>query len=190
MFLQSARRAASSTGVRVASRFTACSSRTAGARAPYALAFGNPLQRQIASVAPNSSTARLCQSVRSFSSGGEESTEQRVIKAVEKYIHERADDLRKELQETNMEDGSDAKKKLQDQLTALENILKDGKGVSPDLTWSELHFDEFDQVEVLLEVEEAFGGHYIPDEKSDTIAGVKETIEYFESELKADEAEA
>jgi acyl carrier protein len=43
--------------------------------------------------------------------------------------------------------------------------------------WDELSFDDLDRVEVLLEVEDAFN-HIIPDDESDAIQSVSETVAY------------
>jgi len=49
--------------------------------------------------------------------------------------------------------------------------------VAKTTKWADLAFDEFDQVEVLLEVEEAFDA-IIPDDASDKIESVDQAIEY------------
>eukprot|EP00392_Amoebophrya_sp_AT5.2_P005985 g5995.t1 len=90
----------------------------------------------------------------------------KLLDAVKKHLQDRADDVKKEMQEQTADKG-----KLEQQLQKLE------APISLATTWDELGFDEFDRVEVLLEVEEAFEVT-IPDEEADQIKGVQECMEW------------
>eukprot|EP00931_Biecheleriopsis_adriatica_P109086 TRINITY_DN83344_c0_g1_i1.p1 TRINITY_DN83344_c0_g1~~TRINITY_DN83344_c0_g1_i1.p1 ORF type:complete len:167 (+),score=34.15 TRINITY_DN83344_c0_g1_i1:57-503(+) len=105
-------------------------------------------------------TIGLC---RRFSSPAGTGTEGRVIEAVKRYVALRKDELSRE-----MDDTSGNREKM---LKALET------DVSASTKWDDLGFDDLDKVEVLLEVEDEFK-HVIPDEDSDRISSVQETVEY------------
>lgn len=70
------------------------------------------------------------------------------------------------------------KDQLRKQLKKLEEAINQDR-VEATTKWADLDFDEFDQVEVLLEVEEAFDS-IIPDDVSDSIKSIHQAIEYFE----------
>ncbi|CAD7944751.1 unnamed protein product [Amoebophrya sp. A25] len=93
-----------------------------------------------------------------------------VLDAVQKHLYDREEDIKKEMEEASAQD---AKAALAKKLETLRQPL------SMETTWDHLGFDEFDRVEVLLEVEEAFN-YTIPDEDADKIAGVQEAFEYLE----------
>mmetsp|Transcript_21508 Transcript_21508/g.52322 ORF Transcript_21508/g.52322 Transcript_21508/m.52322 type:complete len:151 (-) Transcript_21508:98-550(-) len=106
------------------------------------------------------------------------SPEDRVVKAVEKFIAERKEDLKWDLESEALtaEDKEKAKAQL-DKLSALP-------AVTPTMTWEEAGFDDLDCVEVLLEVEDEFD-HIMPDEEADSIKSVQQTIEYIKAKVQA-----
>mmetsp|Transcript_13313 Transcript_13313/g.29105 ORF Transcript_13313/g.29105 Transcript_13313/m.29105 type:complete len:153 (-) Transcript_13313:206-664(-) len=115
----------------------------------------SPLLQQQLSV--TASTLRL------FSSGAG-SVESRVIEAVKRYAAMRLEELK------NEGDNSSDKDKM---MAALSS------DVTASTKWSDLGFDDLDQVEVLLEVEDEFN-HVIPDDAADSIQSVQESIDYIE----------
>lgn len=128
----------------------------------------------------SSSTSRWSSSLRYFSSDAEvaevlteEAIKDKVLRAVQKHLEDRVEDLNKEMEEA----GADKEQKQK-----LIELMK--KPIDESSTWQDLGFDEFDRVEVLLEVEEAFD-HVIPDEVADTIMGVKEAVDYMVKKKKA-----
>lgn len=79
-----------------------------------------------------------------------------------------------------MNEEKDSKKpELEKQLSALS------AQVTETTKWAELGFDELDEVEVLLEVEEAFD-HIIPDEVSDGLKDIEQVIDYFKKVQKGE----
>ncbi|CAD7963428.1 unnamed protein product [Amoebophrya sp. A120] len=112
---------------------------------------------------------------RCFSAAASGKTEETLLDAVSKHLKDRIEDVKKEMEETNA-----PKEKLAAQLESLQ------KPVTISTTWDALGFDEFDRVEVLLEVEEAFGVT-IPDEEADAIGSVKETLDWLEKNLETKE---
>lgn len=117
---------------------------------------------------PISSPARFSAvTQRSFSAEASAApVEDRVIKAVERYVAMRKDELEKE-------DKSDDSKRL---MEALNQKVTDAS------SWDHLGFDELDKVEVLLEVEDEFS-HIIPDDIADSIQSVKEAIDYIQKQV-------
>lgn len=107
---------------------------------------------------------------RSFSTAPAEELKKhvtdRVLSAVKKHLSERLEDLSKEMEEPNAD-----KPTLSKQMELLKSE------VSENSTWNDFAFDQFDRVEVLLEVEEMFG-HMIPDDDADAIGSVSECIDY------------
>merc|ERR1719291_773520 len=103
--------------------------------------------------------------VRMFCAG-QGSIEERVIKAVGRYANMRMEELKNE---------SDTDAKIIEAL---------GKDVSATTTWEDLGFDDLDKVEVLLEVEDEFN-HVIPDDDSDAIQSVKDSVAYLQKHVSA-----
>merc|ERR1712194_500143 len=103
---------------------------------------------------------------RMFCAGSQGSIEERVTKAVQKYAAMRMEELKNE---------SDADAKVIEAL---------GKEVSAATTWEDLGFDDLDKVEVLLEVEDEFN-HVIPDDDSDAIQSVKDSVQYLQKHVGA-----
>lgn len=99
----------------------------------------------------------------------------KVLEAVQKYVQVRREEITMQ-----MDEEKDAKKsELEKQLSALKTE------VTETTKWSDLGFDELDEVEVLLEVEEAFD-HIIPDEESDGLKDITQVIEYFKNAEKGE----
>jgi len=99
----------------------------------------------------------------------------KVLEAVQKYVQVRREEITMQ-----MDEEKDAKKsELEKQLSALTTE------VTETTKWSDLGFDELDEVEVLLEVEEAFD-HIIPDEVSDGLKDITQVIEYFKNAEKGE----
>uniref|UniRef100_A0A7S1FEX9 Acyl carrier protein n=1 Tax=Noctiluca scintillans TaxID=2966 RepID=A0A7S1FEX9_NOCSC len=98
--------------------------------------------------------------LRALCAKAQVSTEERVIKAVNKYIALRTEELK------NQEDPAPEKEQT---LQALQ------QEVTVESKWKDLGFDDLDAVEVLLEVEEEFG-LVIPDDESDAITSVSDTL--------------
>lgn len=96
--------------------------------------------------------------------------EERVIRAVRRYVAERQQERKTEAEESPTTDPQEQKKREEaDKLLAAP--------VTADSTWDSFGFDELDKVEVLLVVEEEFD-HVIPDDVADTLSSVKETTEF------------
>eukprot|EP00397_Hematodinium_sp_SG-2012_P069512 GEMP01119985.1.p1 GENE.GEMP01119985.1~~GEMP01119985.1.p1 ORF type:complete len:152 (+),score=36.21 GEMP01119985.1:37-456(+) len=104
---------------------------------------------------------------RAFCTRQDDVVKTKVLNAVEKYLDARVKEVEKDMQEK--EKSAD----LEKYFAALQSKVEETS------TWADLGFDELDEVEVLLEVEEAFD-HVIPHEISDTLKGVIDTIQYFE----------
>ena len=83
--------------------------------------------------------ANIGHQIRNFAAG-QQSIEERVISAVNKYVEMRREELK------NQDDAEDKTK-------ALEAL---GREVTLDTKWDDLGFDDLDKVEVLLEVEDEF----------------------------------
>ena len=94
------------------------------------------------------------------------------MSAVRRHLGERLEDLDKSLEEGL---GEAEKERIKMQMEKLK------QEVTESTSWDDLGFDEFDRVEVLLEVETEFGDMVIPDEEADKISGVKETLEYMKN---------
>eukprot|EP00746_Dinoflagellata_sp_MGD_P017354 gnl/MRDRNA2_/MRDRNA2_139829_c0_seq1.p2 gnl/MRDRNA2_/MRDRNA2_139829_c0~~gnl/MRDRNA2_/MRDRNA2_139829_c0_seq1.p2 ORF type:complete len:150 (+),score=39.18 gnl/MRDRNA2_/MRDRNA2_139829_c0_seq1:78-527(+) len=104
------------------------------------------------------------------------SCEDRVIRAVKKYLDMRREEGARDIEAMSPDDPNRAKS------TSMMEQL--GKEVTAGASWDDFGLDEIDKVEVLLEVEEEFGTT-IPDEVADRLSSLKETVEYFEKEHKA-----
>ena len=117
--------------------------------------FPQSLRRRAFSSAPSSSPEQL-----------KEKVAKRVLDAVQKHLSERIEDLEKEMEEPNA--NKEEKKKQME-------LLK--QTPSEKSKWEDFAFDQFDRVEVLLEVEEMFG-HMIPDDDADRLESVQQCIDY------------
>jgi len=132
---------------------------------------GNAAGRRIA-VAP--SRAATMPLFRTFSAETND-VRTKVLQAVQKYV-----EVRREEVTMMMNEEKDSKKpELEKQLSALS------AQVTETTKWAELGFDELDEVEVLLEVEEAFD-HIIPDEVSDGLKDIEQVIDYFKKVQKGE----
>lgn len=105
-----------------------------------------------------------------------------MVDAVKKHVRERVEDLQKE-----MDDAGDAQ---QSELKRQTLLKMQAASVGLDSTWNDFGFDEFDRVEVLLEVEEAFGGFIIPDEEADKMTGIKQAVDFLKQQALAAPAPA
>lgn len=101
--------------------------------------------------------------------------EERVVKAVKRWLEIRKHDVQRDLEELD-KNSEDAKKNLEFQK------LLDGE-VTVNSTWDQFGLDELDRVEVLLEVEEEFG-EIIPDEVADNIQSAQEAVSYLITQRK------
>ena len=95
-----------------------------------------------------------------------------MLDAVRRYLKERAEDIEVDMQEenANKDDLQKRHEKLQGEVTIKSS-------------WDDFGLDEFDKVEVLLEVEQSFDPFIMPDEEADQLNGVQETIQYMEKKL-------
>mmetsp|Transcript_37443 Transcript_37443/g.87025 ORF Transcript_37443/g.87025 Transcript_37443/m.87025 type:complete len:150 (-) Transcript_37443:54-503(-) len=105
---------------------------------------------------------------RTMCAGEQGSVEDRVIKAVKGYVEMRKGDL---MDETIKCSGN-----RESMLEALS------QKVTVATKWDDLGFDDLDRVEVLLEVEDEFE-HVIPDDISEKISSVQESVEYLTKRL-------
>ena len=96
-----------------------------------------------------------------------------LIVVTNRYFGQRKKDLQEDLQQA----GGDQSKvtSIQDRISKLD------KPVSATSTWDDFGLDPLDRVEVLLAVEEEFGV-IIPDDTSNAIENVSQTIEFMNSE--------
>jgi len=97
--------------------------------------------------------------------------EEKILSAVRRYIKVRQEEVQMEMKEAK------DKSKLEKYLSSMQTE------VTNQSQWIDLGFDELDEVEVLLEIEEAFD-HIIPDEISDEMRRVDQVIEYFQKQAK------
>lgn len=107
---------------------------------------------------------------RAFSaSTGDADVSTKVLDTIKRYQETRKDEVSQEVAEAK------DKTKLEAYLAALT------KEATASSAWTDLGFDELDEVEVLLEIEEAFD-HIIPDEISDQLKRVDQVIDYFKEQ--------
>mmetsp|Transcript_80335 Transcript_80335/g.186537 ORF Transcript_80335/g.186537 Transcript_80335/m.186537 type:complete len:151 (-) Transcript_80335:137-589(-) len=121
------------------------------------------------SVAPPPLGSTAAHSIRIAFCTRASAIEDRVIKAVKRYVGVRMEELKSETSDSTGGDRDKVVEALSREVTAATK-------------WDDLGFDDLDKVEVLLEVEDEFN-HVIPDDDSDRIGSVKESVEYLEKHL-------